>query len=761
MSAAPPPADPRAASVGSPQVRVDGRLKVTGAATYAADQVPAGCLYAVQVVSTVARGRVLSIDAAPVQARPGVRLVLTAANLPKLVRPANQLDTATKLGEARLPLSDDQVHYVGQVLAVVVADTLELAEAAARRIEVRYLSPEPTVTPTVTPVVTIEQAMPSAYAPPSFFGEPLAAQRGDPEGAFHLAAIKVQKTYRTPVEHHQPIEPLATVAEWQPDGALWLYEPTQWVAGARNVVAQVLGLPVDKVRVLSPFVGGGFGAKGFVWPHTLLCAVAARMLGRPVKLVVSRGEMASACGHRPETVQTVALGASAAGELRAILHSCLTHTSQVDEYVEMAGSPSRSLYRCDNVRVKHQLVRVDRPTPTPMRAPGEAPGLFALESAIDELAVELGMDPLRLRQLNHADTDLHQQKPYSSKQLRDCYRIGAERIGWSRRPLAPRTLKQGRWLVGLGMATAMFPGVRAGGAARVRLGIAKAGAPPVVVQSATQELGGGTYTILAQTVADALGVPLAQVAVQLGDSRLPQAPVSGGSMTTASVPPAVLAAVQAAARKLGELAVRDPQSPLYRRAVEDLEVLGGRVFLRGEPARGEAWAALLARQKLEAVEGEGRAEPGDELSRHSIHSFGAQFCEVHVDPELGRVRVARHVVVLDVGRVLNPLGARSQAVGGVVMGIGMALLEKTAYDERTGRPLSDGLGGYLIPTQADVGEIHASFLDVPDPIIGSQGARGVGEIALCGVAAAIANAIYHATGRRLRELPLTPEKLLV
>lgn len=757
--------EPGSASlIGSPQVRTDGRLKVTGGAAYAADHALPGLLYAVPVCSPIARGKVLSIEAAAARSLPGVQLVLTRADMPRLRKPDNDFGSATKLGEARLPLRDDEIHYVGQVLALVVADTLERAEEAARRVEIRYQPGAPTA-----PNATIAQGMASAYAPKQFFGDALRTRRGDPEGAFHRAEIKIRQTYRTPVEHHQPMEPLATIAEWQPDGSLLLFESTQWVAGARNVVAQALGLATDKVRILSPFVGGGFGAKGFVWPHTLLCAVAAQKLARPVKLLVSREQMASACGHRPETVQTVAVGASAAGQLVAILHSTLTHTSTVDEYVEMAGGTSRSLYRCDNIEVKHQLVRLDRPTPTPMRGPGEAPGLFALESALDEVALALGMDPLRLRQLNHAERDAHLKLPFSSKNLRDCYRIGAERIGWQRRRSEPRQLKapDGRSLVGLGVATATFPGYRAPGAASVRIGrIAQAtGAGlqviQIIVRSATQEMGGGTYTILAQTAADALGVPLSQVAVQLGDSLMPQAPVSGGSMTTASVPPAVLAAAEAAKRKLAELAARDPQSPLFRRKPEDLEVRGGRVFVRDEPARGDDWLALLARGRLDAVEGQGKAEPTSEAERHSIQSFGAQFCEVHVDPDLGRVRVARHVVVLDVGRVLNPLAARSQAVGGVVMGIGMALTEQTRYDERTARPLSDGLAGYLVPTQADVGEIDAHFLDIPDPVIGPQGARGVGEIALCGVAAAIANAIHNATGRRVRELPITPDKLLI
>lgn len=736
--------------------RLEGRLKVTGAAAYAADHALPGMLHAAAVCSTVARGRVLTIDGAAAQARPGVRLVLTPASMPRLQRPDAEL--ATGLGEARLPLSDDQVRYAGQVLAVVVADTPEQAEAGAAAVAIRY-EPEP-------PTVTLAHAMASAQAPraPRPEGEVLSVRRGEPEAAFHDAAIKIRRTYRTPVALPQPLEPLVTIAAWQPDGALWLYVPTESAARARDVVAQVLGLGRDRVRAFSPFVGGSFGSRAAVWPHTLLCAVAARQLGRPVRLGVGHIGSASVGGHRPETVQTLSLGASAAGELRAILHTTLTHTSQLDEYVEPAGSVSGSLYRCAHVAVQHQLVRVDRPAPAAMTAAGEAPGLFALESALDELAAELGMDPLRLRQINHADVDALAQRPYPSKHLRDCYRIGAERIGWQARKAEPRARRSGRWLIGLGMATATASGRAAASAVRVRLGRGATAGPLVLVLGAASESGGGAYTLLAQAAAEALGVPVSQVTVQLGDSQLEPAPAASATATAGGP---VLAAARAAARQLAALAARDPQSPLYRRALDEIEVRGGRIYRRDEPGRGEAWSAQLARSRLDSVEGPGALAPASEPTPQStpepvsdearqVRSFGAQFCEVHVDPELGRVRVARHVVVLDLGRVPDPQLVRSRATGGVIRGIGMALTEQVRYDAATGRAPIDGRS--LTPTAADVGEISAHFLDSADP---EAGAHGVEDLALCGVAPAIASAIYNATGRRLRELPFTPDKLLL
>ena len=740
-------AKPEPSKLGQPLPRIDATLKVTGAALYAADHPIAGLLHGVPLCSTIAKGRVLGIDTRAALQLPGVVWVLTHENAPKLHKPKSDFADACQPGEARVPLADDTIHYFGQYLGLVVADTQERAQAAADRVVIRY---EPQ-----TPAVTIESAMATAYAPKESYGEALRYQRGTPERAFDEAPFKLKQTYRTPTEHHNPLEPQATIAVWSGD-ELVLYDSTQWVVSARNVVAQTLGLTVDKVRIVSPFVGGGFGCKGDLWPHTILAAVAAQTLLRPVKVAVSRQQMWTACGHRPETIQTLQLAASRDGTLRAIMHSTLSRTSTVDEFTEPASNISRGLYACENVRTSHQLVRVNIATPTIMRAPGEAPGLFALESGLDELAGHLGLDPVRLRQLNHAERDPHSDKPWSSKNLRECYRLGMEKIGWERWTVKPRSLRAGRFLVGLGMATATYPGYRSPGAARVRL----TADGRVLVQSATQDMGTGTYTLLAQTAAQELGVAMSAVTVQLGDSALPPAPVSGGSMTAASVPPAVQAAARAALQQWKTLATSDPQSPLYRLKPDELAAAGGALFAVAASGRRETLTAVLGRKRQVAIEGEATAAPNPAAEHYAVQSFGAQFSEVQVDPDTGEVRVVRHVSVLDVGRVLNPKTAQSQGYGGVVMGIGMALHERTIYDARSGRAVNSNLADYLVPTCADVGDVQIHFVGPPDPQIGEMGARGVGEIVMTGVAPAIANAVYHATGIRVRELPITPDKLL-
>lgn len=738
--------------VGTALPRVDGRLKVTGAARYAADQqvamgpAAASVLHGVALCSTIARGTLLAIDAQESLAMPGVVAVLTAQDLPKLKKAVADFGTTSQPGEARLLFADNKIHYVGQYLGVVLAEHREQAQAAAARVKVRYLT-EP-------PVITTEAAMPTAYTPGTGFGGEPSYRRGLPEREFADAAFKHKQTYRTPIEHHQPMEPVASIAVWSGD-ELTMYESTQWVAGARSVIAQMLDLPVEKVRVISPFVGGGFGCKGFIWPHSLLAALAAKKVGRPVKLEISRQQLVSACGHRPETLQTVALGASTDGQLRAIMHSSVSQTSTVDEYSEEAANVSRYLYRCANVQSVNQLVKVNIATPTIMRAPGEAPGLFALESALDELAYQMKLDPVRLRQKNFAEQDPLHQRRWSSNQLRECYLLGMEKIGWSQRPAKPRTLRDKNWLIGYGMATATHIGFRSAGAAKVTV----QADGRVLVQSATQDMGTGTYTILTQLAAAELGVTVEQVTVELGDTRLPPAPMSGGSMTAASVGPAVQAAAQHAISQLKVLAARDPQSPLHHKRPEELGVDHGALFVYTQQQQRESFTALLRRLRLPSVVGEASVD-APENNAVSIQSFGAHFCKVRVDAELGLVRVAQHVAVLDVGRVLNPLTARSQGYSGVVMGIGMALMEQTRYDARSGRPLDDNLGSYLIPTQADVGDIEVAFVQTPDAHIGPHGARGLGELVFTGVAPAIANAIYNATGIRVRELPITPDKLL-
>lgn len=727
--------------VGQPIDRVDGPLKITGAARYAADYPVENLAYGVPVQSTFAKGRILNIDSTAAQKTPGVLAVITRANAPALHMPKNDFGSATKLGEARLLFEDDRIHYAGQYIAIVVADTLEGAIAAANLVRVEADEEEP----------VIDMHKGEQFQPPNDFAR-TNYERGDAAGAMKSAPHQVRQTYSTPVEHHNPMEPSASIAVWE-GNKLTLYEATQWVVGARNVVADTLGVERDDVHIISNFVGGGFGCKGFVWPHSVCAAIAARHAGRPVKIALSRQQMFTSVGHRGATRQMFALGADSSGKLLAIQHENLTHASMVDDYIERCGVITGFMYDCPNVSVKNTGVRLNIATPTPMRAPGETPGLFALECALDELAWSLKIDPVELRLRNYAETDPEKGLPYSSKHLRECYQTGMERFGWSKREPTPRAHRDGRFLLGWGMATATYPGYRFNGAARVR--ILEDGM--IVVSSATQDLGTGTYTIITQVAADVLGVSPERIRVELGDSTLPPAPVSGGSMTTASVMPAVKAAAEEAIVKLKKCAVEDPNSPLHGLSVQSIVAEGG-TLRAGE--RSLSFSDVLRRGGVPELEASANVAPGAETGKYALHSFGAQFSEVRVDGDTGEVRVTRHVAVFDIGRVMNPKTARSQALSGINMGIGMALLEHTVYDRKHGRVVTNNLADYAMPVNADIPDTDVTFLDYPDFVISPIGARGVGEISITGVAPAIANAIYHATGRRVRDLPITPDKLL-
>lgn len=737
-------------AVGRPLDRVDGPPKVTGQARYAADFPAKDLVHAVAVSSRIAYGRVRRFGTEEVLKAPGVMAVITHRNAPRLHPPpddgaADETDTGVP-GERWLPLQDQSVHYGGQPVALVVADTWERACNAAARLQVEYEE--------LVPDIDIHEHIAKGYPAP---GQGLQARRGDFAAAIAGANVQMDQTYSTPVEHHNPMEPAATIAVWDADDQeLTLFDSTQAVMGTQHLVAQRLGLPRHKVRVVSHFVGGGFGCKGFVWHQPVLAAMAARITGRPVKLALTRAQMFTGTGHRPQTLQRLRLGAGRDGMLTALQHITTAHTSKVDEYVETCGLVSRVLYACPNVDIQHHIVPLHTGTPTPMRAPGVAPGLFALECAMDELAYALHVDPLQLRILNHADTHPHVRRPWSSKHLLECYRRGAKLFGWSRRPPETGALREGNDRIGYGMATATFPAYRSPAAARVRL-FADGHA---VVASATQELGTGSYTIFTQIAADALGLPVEKIRFELGDSRLPPAPISGGSQTAASVGPAVRAAAEAMRKRVAHMAVEDRASPLHGLSIGEIDAADGRLFARGNPSQSDTYADILHRARAPEIEEMRAVDNDDAKGQCAFQSFGAHFVEVRVDRELGRVRVARCVSVFDVGRVLNAKTARSQMQGGVVMGIGMALMERTVFDPRQGLVLNDNLGDYLVPVNADVPDIHVEFIDQPDPHFNVLGARGIGEIGITGVAPAIANAVYHATGRRIRDLPITPDKLL-
>jgi xanthine dehydrogenase YagR molybdenum-binding subunit len=707
------------AAVGTPIDRVDGRLKVTGGAKYAAEFTPKGVVHAVAVQSTVAKGRIASIDAAGARKMRGVLAVLTHENAPRLEKLKVGDPRSGHAGEDLPPLSGDEIHFAGQFVALVVAEELVQARRAAQAVRVTYREEKP--------VLTIADAEGTATYPKENNGRPMQHRRGDAAAALaDPSAVKVEATYTLPVETHNPMELSATVAQWS-GGELTVWDATQAVIGTRNSLATAFGLDKEKVHVLCPFVGGGFGCKGSQWPHVFASAMAAKAVGRPVRLVLTRAQMFTSAGHRPPLVQKLALAANRDGGLTAIRHETTSPTSPVTTFIEPCGqTTSAMLYACENADIPQKLVRVNVSAPTFMRAPGEASGTFAIESAMDELAVALGMDPVALRVRNHADVNPTNQKPFSAKHLKECYALGAEKFGWARRDARPRSMTEDGLLVGWGMATAVYPGNRWEASASIR--VSPEGA--ALVRAATQDLGTGTYTVLTQAAADVLGLPVERVRLELGDSAFPEAPVSGGSNSAASVSEAI---VRAGAALRESLPGSDPNTPI----------------------------AELVKRAGRPVEATATAKATEEKDKKSsIHSFGAHFCEVRIDPLLPRVQVSRWVSVMNVGRVLNPKTARSQVLGGVTMGIGMALLEHTAYDPRTGRPVTASLADYLVPVNADVGAIDVFFVGEPDPAINALGCRGIGEIGITGAAAAVANAVYHATGQRVRDLPITPDKLL-
>ena len=739
-----------ARAVGSPIDRVDARLKVTGKAVYAADVPVAQVAHAVIATSAIALGRLAGLDVAAARSAPGVLAVITRENVPPIVEQAN-----TPGGPAPRVLqllSDDHIHYADQPIAVVVAETLEQAQHAAALIAPRYRSERP--------AADLLGGIATAYAPATAGPHgPTDSARGDVATGLAAAAHTMTAVYTTPVENHNPMEPHATVAVWQGSDRLTVYDSTQGIFGCRDRLASLLGLAKDRVRVIDHFVGGGFGCKGTPWSHVVLSALAAKAVGRPVKLVITRQQMFSLVGHRSTTRQTIALGCDRNGRLTAIRHDVLSETSRFDEFVEPSAMQTRMLYACPNVTTTHRLVRLDIPTPTFMRAPGESTGTFALESAMDELAVLAGLDPLELRLRNYAELDPDTGKPFSSKSLRECYRAGAEAFGWARRVPRPRSMREGRELIGWGMATATYPTNQSPASARATLQADDARVA-LLVQAGTQDIGTGTYTIMTQLAADALGLPVDAVTFELGDTALPTTPISGGSMTAASVGSAVVLACKQLVRQLAALAIADPASPLYGVVPEAVEAVNGALAAAANPGKAEPFAHVLASAGKREVTGAADSPVRADTKAHSCHAFGADFVEVRVDEELGRVRVARVVGAFAAGKFLNPKTARSQLIGGIVWAIGMALEERVERDPRSARVVTRDLADYHVPVNADVGDIDIHMIDEDDPFVNEIGAKGIGEIGITGATAAIANAVYHATGKRIRDLPITVETLL-
>ncbi len=731
--------------VGEAITRVDGRVKVTGAAKYSAEFPVPDVAHAVMVRSTIPNGRIASMDTGRAKKVAGVIAILTPANAPKLPQ-GGKAGVHPPAGRVLSLMQDDEVHYNGQPIALVIAESLHAAHYASSLVSVEYEQTAPKLD---------FMAEMNASHPGHHGKDPADEGRGDVEAGLAQAEVKVDETYTTPIQTHNPMEPHATIAQWDGDH-LTLHDATQYVSGVKATVAKTLGIPEDNVRVICPYVGGGFGCKGSSWSHVLLAAMAAKQINRPVKIALERPQMFGPVGARPQTYQHIVLGATRDGKLTSVRHDVHCHTSVMEDFLEPSAVQTRMLYACPNLTTSHRLVPLNLGVPTFQRAPGEATGTFALESAMDELAYKLNMDPLQLRLVNYAEEDPQSKKPFTGKHLRECYAQGAEKFGWSKRNHEPRSMKDGGLLIGWGMATATYPGNRMAASALVRF------LPNgrVLVASGTQDLGTGTYTIMSQVAADTLGISTDLIDVKLGDTTLPKAPVSGGSMSAASVTPAVKAAATQARLKILTMAANDAQSSLRGANVEELEFKDGKVFRKASPDKSEKFTAIIARNGNQPVEATAEALPEQDAQRFSAHSFGAVFAEVSVDPDLGIVRVRRVVGVYDIGKLLNTKTGASQFIGGIVWGISIALFEEVHVDPHTGRIVNANLAEYHVPVNADIQEIDVSAIDIPDMNFNPLGARGIGEIGITGVAGAVANAIYHATGKRFRDVPITPDKLL-
>jgi xanthine dehydrogenase YagR molybdenum-binding subunit len=748
-------------AVGKPRPRVDGPLKVTGKAAFTSDRRLPGMLYAVPVGSTIANGKLAQLDTAGAENMPGVRAVYRRENIGQLFRIAPNFGgpgPMAWLDEQRPPLEDDVIRYYGQYVAVVVADTFEQAKAAADKVKAKYHATRPDVAPALFPAKNDRSAKSEGKPPEDKEEVHIESERGDPDKAFAAAEIKIDQTYSTPVETHNVIELHGTVAHWE-GHSVTIYEATQAVDNCQTVMAQMLGIPKENVRVISKFIGSGFGGKLWPWTHCALAAAAARNLQKPVKLVVSRQMMFQTVGHRPRTEQRVRLSASPDGQLTSLRHDYANHTSILDDYKENCGEATTYQYGVPNLRVTSRLVRRNVGTPTSMRGPGAVPGLFATETALDELAIRLKIDPIELRLMNEPKIDEGKKLPFSSRHLVECFTLGREKFGWANRDPAVGSMQRDGLTLGWGMAgcswiAARFPCVanvelRDDGTARVACG--------------TQDIGTGTYTVLALVASERLGIPADKIEVVLGDSDLPPGPISGGSMATASVIPAVLQAADNAIEQLLKMATKIPKSQFADKKTKELAYKDGRVQAKSDSASGDIKFDLLLKQgNLKSVSGQGKSEGTFAASKpkFSSHSFGAHFVEVSWQPEIVRLRVNRTVTVIDAGRIINPLAGRNQIEGAVAMGIGMCLFEETQYDPRNGAPINSNLADYIVATNADVPKLEVHFLDYPDLELNPLGARGIGEIGLAGAAAAIANAVYHATGVRGRNLPIRIEDLL-
>ncbi|GGA58401.1 oxidoreductase [Edaphobacter acidisoli] len=716
--------------------RYDGVAKVTGRAKYAAEFPVKGVAYGHIVTATIPAGEVASIDTSAAERASGVHNVLTPFNAPRV----------TVSGNVNI-LQDTTVYFSGQPIAVIVARSLPEARQAAKLLRITYKE---------QPAKLGFHAHLADARPP---GRGRETRRGDPDASLAKAAVVIDNIYSTPIENHNPMEPHATIASWDGD-KLEVYDATQGISGTQGTLARTFGIPQANVHVINPYVGGGFGCKGYTWSHTVLACMAAKVAGRPVKIALDRGQMFGPVGSRPNTYQHIKLAAASDGKLLLQHHESTCYTSLIQDWVEGAAGQTSLMYDSESLFTEHKVVPLNLGMGTWMRAPGESTGSFGLEVALDELAEKLNMDPVQLRLINYAEKNPENGKPWSSKHLREAYSQAADRFGWSKRNAKPGQMREGDLLIGYGMATANYGAGRSPSSAIVRI-------QPngrVYVGIGTQDLGTGTYTILAQSVAQALNMDPSLVDVKLGDTTLPRSGGSGGSTTAASVCPAVYEAAVAAKVKLAQVAVADPHSPFHGANADDLDTRDGQLYLKSTMAKAgadpESITALIARNGGEAIEATATSQLAPDRDTFTSHSWGAVFVEVAVNAHTHMPLVRRAVATYDIGTLLNKKTGTNQLSGGIVWGIGMALHEEAHIDHRYGRTINENFAEYHVPVNADVHEIDVTCLNIPDYKFNQLGCRGIGEIGITGVAAAISNAIYNATGKRVRDLPITLDKLM-
>lgn len=732
--------------LGKPLNRVDGRAKVTGAAKYAAEHLPAGVKYGVLLQSTIARGTIADIDDRQALELPGVIAVVTHKN-----SGTNKSGKSGMFDNELNLLQSNKIFHDRQNIGVVVADTYEIACEAASLVKVSYKEEKPIES------IHDPSSAPPEYAPADNAGMGIKTDtsRGDALKNWQGAPVKIHHMYSTPREVHCPMEPHATTAVWEGD-KLTVWDATQGVSGAQSRLAAIFKIPAANVRVICPYTGGGFGCKGSVWSNTPLTALAAKIAKVPVCLNMKRTQTFGPVGFRPFTSQQIHMGADKSGKLTAIIHKARMEVSEFDEFVENCAIVTRFLYSCPNVQTAHRLVKQSIGKPTWMRAPGETPGTFALESAMDELALAADIDPLQMRLINYSEIDEENNLPYSNKNLKKCYEIGAQKFGWDKRTAKPRSTHDGGLLVGMGMATATYP-VWAF-PSHARAAIAHNG--QATVQSGSQDIGTGTYTIMTQIAADELGLPMENIKFELGDTRLPPAGVSGGSTSATCVGTAVKDACEKLVQKLIALAVADAKSPLHGMKPADVVARDAGLQSKADQSKSDSYVEILQRNGKTELDAASVENLNPNSGKYSMHSFGAHFCEVKVDPELGSVRISRWVAVIDGGKIFNMKTAVSQIYGGIIMGVGMALMEESLMDPRYGRTVNADYAEYHVPVHADIPDLHVEFVQVPDYKANPLGGHGIGEIGITGAAAAVANAVFNATGVRVRELPITLDKVM-